>query len=156
LLDAAVAALRNLPHIRLERPPRLADFALWVTACEEALGMKPGEAVAACQTNSAEARDLALEASPLYGPLAELAREGFTGTVAELRARLDCMVSDALRRSVRWPKAPNILSNVLRRISPSLRAAGIELQFSRNDEQGRRMVSVIERRRLENIVSHRQ
>ena len=79
LLDAAVAALRNLPQIRLERPPRLADFALWVTACEEALGMKPGEAVAACQTNSAEARDLALEASPLYQPLAELAREGFTG-----------------------------------------------------------------------------
>ena len=35
--------------------------------------------------------------------LAELAREGFTGTVAELRARLDYMVSDAMRRSVRWP-----------------------------------------------------
>ena len=40
--------------------------------------------MAACQANSAEARDLALEASPLYGPLAELARDGFTGTVAEL------------------------------------------------------------------------
>ena len=72
LLDAAVAGLRNLPRIRVERPPRLADFALWVSACEEALGMKPGEALAACQANSAEARDLALEASPLYQPLAEL------------------------------------------------------------------------------------
>ena len=57
--------------------------------------MKPGEAMAACQANCAEARDLALEASPLYEPLAELAREGFTGTVAELHARLDSMVSDA-------------------------------------------------------------
>ena len=28
---------------------RLADFALWVSACEEALGMKPGKAMAACQ-----------------------------------------------------------------------------------------------------------
>jgi hypothetical protein len=143
LLDAAVAALRNLPQVRLERPPRLADFALWVTACEQALGMEPGEAVAACQTNSAEARDLALEASPLYGPLAELAREGFTGTVADLHARLDSMVSDAMRRSVRWPKAPNGLGNALRRMATNLRAAGVELQFSRNDVQGRRVVSVV-------------
>ena len=99
--------------------------------------------MAACQTNSAEARDLALEASPLYGPLAELAREGFTGTVAELRARLDSMVSDAMRRSVRWPKAPNGLGNALRRMATNLRAAGVELQFSRNDVQGRRVVSVV-------------
>ena len=49
LLDAAVAGLRNLPQVRLDRQPRLADFALWVRACEEALGMKPGEALAACR-----------------------------------------------------------------------------------------------------------
>ncbi len=143
LLDAAVTGLRNLSQVKLERPPRLADFALWVTACEGALGMKPGEAMGACRANCAEARDLALEATPLYQPLAELAREGFTGTVAELRARLDSMVSEALRRSVRWPKAPNALSNAIRRMAPDLRAAGIELQFSRNDEQGRRIISVL-------------
>jgi hypothetical protein len=143
LLDAAVAGLWNLPRVKLERLPRLADFALWVSACEEALGMKLGEAMTACQANSAETRDLALEASPLYQPLSELAREGFTGTVAELRARLDSMVSDAMRRSVRWPKAPNGLGNALRRMATNLRAAGIELQFSRNDEKGRRMVSVL-------------
>ncbi len=50
--------------------------------------MKPVEAIAARRANSAEARDLALEASSLYGPLAELAREGSTGTVAELHTRL--------------------------------------------------------------------
>ena len=143
LLDAAVAGLRNLPQVKLDRPPRMADFALWVTACEEALGMKPGEAMAACQANSAETRDLALEASPLYEPLAELAREGFTGTVAELHARLDSMVSDAMRRSVRWPKAPNILSNALRRMATNLREAGIEIEFSRPDHSGRKVVSVL-------------
>ena len=143
LLDATVAGLRNLPHIRLERRPRLADFALWVTACEEALGMQPGEAMAACQANGAEARDLALEASPLYGPLAKLAREGFTGTVAELHARLDSMVSDPMRRLVRWPKAPNILSNALRRMATNLREAGIEIEFSRPDHSGRKVVNVL-------------
>ncbi|MGD0291532.1 MAG: hypothetical protein ABSC63_18035 [Candidatus Binataceae bacterium] len=143
LLDATVAGIRNLPQVKLERPPRLADFARWVSACEDALGMKSGEAIAACRANSAEACDLALEASPLYEPLAELAREGFTGTVAELRARLDSMVGEAMRRSVRWPKAPNALGNALRRMATNLRAAGIELQFSRNDVQGRRVVSVV-------------
>jgi hypothetical protein len=88
LIDAAVIGLRNLPQVRLEQPPRLADFALWVSAREEALGMKPVEAIAARRANSAEARYLALEASSLYGPLAELAREGSTGTVAELHTRL--------------------------------------------------------------------
>jgi hypothetical protein len=29
LLDAAVAGLRNLPQVTVERPPRLADFSLW-------------------------------------------------------------------------------------------------------------------------------
>ena len=37
--DAAAAGLRNLPDVELEEPPRLADFALWISACEETLGM---------------------------------------------------------------------------------------------------------------------
>jgi hypothetical protein len=143
LLDAAATGLRNLPEVRLDEPPRLADFALWISACESALGLNPGEAAAAWLDNSAEAHSLALEASPLYQPLAELAREGFTGTVAELAARLDSMVGDKMRSSVRWPKAPNALGNALRRMLPTLRAAGIELHFSRNDILGRRVVSIV-------------
>jgi hypothetical protein len=57
--------------------------------------------------------------------------------------RLDSTVSEAVRRSVRWPKAPNVLGNALRRMATNLRAAGIELQFSRNNEFGRRLVSVL-------------
>jgi hypothetical protein len=69
------------------------------------------------------------------------------------------MVSEALRRSVRWPKAPNALSSAIRRMAPNLRAAGIELQFSRNDEQGRRVISVGAaqvRKTSSVIVSNRQ
>jgi len=121
----------------------MADFAIWVNACEESLGMKPGEAVAAYQSNRAEAHHLALESSPLYEPVAELAREGFSGTVAELLAQLNCMISKSMRHSVRWPKAPNALSNALRRMASNLRAAGIEIQFSRADIRGRRVVSLV-------------
>jgi len=36
LLDAAVHGLRRLSRVQLERSPRMADFALWATACETA------------------------------------------------------------------------------------------------------------------------
>ena len=34
LLDAVAAALRNLPKVKLDRAPRMADFAKWVTAAK--------------------------------------------------------------------------------------------------------------------------
>ena len=37
LLDAVVEGLKRLPETRLEKLPRMADFALWATACETAL-----------------------------------------------------------------------------------------------------------------------
>src|SRR5271168_913052 len=131
LLDAATAGLRNLPNVKLDQPPRMADFAIWVDACEKSLGMKPGEALSAYQSNRAETHNLALESSPLYEPVAELAREGFNGTVTELHARLSSMMSESMRRSVRWPKAPSALGNALRPMAVNLRAVGIEIQFSR-------------------------
>jgi putative DNA primase/helicase len=143
LLDAVVAGLGNLPDVRLEQPPRMADFAIWVSACEESLGMKPGEALTTYQSNRTETHNLALESSPLYEPVAELAQEGFNGTVAELHARLYCTVSESMRRSVRWPKAPNALSNALRRMAANLRGAGIEIRFSRADVRGRSVVSLV-------------
>ena len=42
LLDAASAALRNLDRVELRELPRMADFAVWVAAAEEAL---PGHRV---------------------------------------------------------------------------------------------------------------
>jgi len=36
-VDAATAGLRNLANVRLDQLPRMADFALWVNACEESL-----------------------------------------------------------------------------------------------------------------------
>jgi hypothetical protein len=105
--------------------------------------MKPGEALTAYQYNRAETYNLALESSPLYEPVAKLAQEGLSGTVAELFARLNCMMSESTRRSVRWSKAPNALSNALRRMATNLRATGIEIQFSRADIRGRRVVSLL-------------
>lgn len=37
LLDAVSYGLRTVGHVQLDALPRMADFALWITACEPAL-----------------------------------------------------------------------------------------------------------------------
>jgi hypothetical protein len=120
----------------------MADFAGWASACEDGLGLDRGEFLKVYEANRTDARDLALESSPIYEPLRELAREGFTGSSAELLTRLNNIVSEHTRRSVRWPKAPNALANTIGRMASNLRAAGIDLQSSRVDRLGKRIVSV--------------
>jgi putative DNA primase/helicase len=41
-LDAASSALRNIDKIKLDRAPRMVDFAKWVTAAEAGLGWESG------------------------------------------------------------------------------------------------------------------
>jgi hypothetical protein len=142
LLDAVVAGLGNLPTVALDQLPRMADFAIWISACEKVLGLERGEALEAYRANCAEARYLALEASPVYESLQKVARTGFTGTSSELLVLLSELASDSTRRSRRWPKAPNMLSSVLRRMADGLRSSGIEINFNRTDHQGKRLISV--------------
>jgi hypothetical protein len=153
LLDAIVIGLRKLPSLAFTQLPRMADFATWASACEEGLGLAHGEFLITYETNRADSRNLALEFSPLYEPLRELAQEGFSGSTAELLIRLNSIASEHSRRSVRWPKAPNALANALRRMASNLRGAGIDLQSSRIDRLGKRIISV---NSVVGSVKHRQ
>ena len=141
LLDAAVAGLRNLPQVKLDRPPRLADLTAWLTACEQTLGVSRGAFLEAYETNRTDVQNLALEASPLYESLRQLAGIPFRGTTSDLLAQLNRRVSDDTRRSPGWPRSPSALSNALRRMAVYLRSAGIELEFNRQ-HGGKRTVSV--------------
>src|SRR5438105_3361614 len=47
LLDVVASGLGQLPAVTHDQLPRMADFALWVSACEKALGLEQGEALAA-------------------------------------------------------------------------------------------------------------
>ena len=75
------------------------------------------------------------------------------GSTAELLVRLNSMVSDGIRRSTRWPKG----AQRTRRMASNLRSAGIELNSSRADRLGRRILSVSCATSItEKIVSYRQ
>src|SRR5208282_4764813 len=75
LLDAVAGGLGNLPCTALDQLPRMADFAKWACACEAEVGLSDGDFLNTYQANRAHGRNLALESSPLYEPLLELARE---------------------------------------------------------------------------------
>jgi hypothetical protein len=64
LLDAAVHGLRMLPRVRLKRLPRMADFALWASACETAL-WPAGTFSQAYDANRRAAIDGVIEADPV-------------------------------------------------------------------------------------------
>lgn len=130
LLDAVSAALRNLDRVQLKELPRMADFAVWVAAAEEALPWEPGAFMDAYTGNRSEANELALDDEPVAVAIRRLlaTRDEWSGTSTELLAKLAELTDEAVRRSKAWPGAPNALSNRLKRISPSLRDAGIEYE----------------------------
>lgn len=150
LLDALSTALVRLPGVRLERLPRMADFAKLAVAAEPALGLADGEVLSAYFGNRASGNELALEASPIGRLLADMARERgeWRGTAAELLAELEAVAEERMCRLPSWPKSPRVLAGTLKRLSPHLRAVGVEVESGR--DMRRRWVTL--RKKQENTV----
>jgi len=136
LLDAVSAALRNLPDVVLPEKPRMADFAVWVTAAEEGLGWPAGAFLRAYTGNRDAANEVVLEASPVAALI--MAIDSFEGTAAELLKLLNERIDEGGRRHQGWPKGPRMLAGALKRIAPNLRVAGIQVQFTREPTAKRR------------------
>jgi putative DNA primase/helicase len=129
LLDATVVALRRLPETRPEHLPRLAEHARFVMAAEPGLGWPDGTYLRVYDRSRSEAFEAALDASPITGRLRVLAGAGFDGTPTELHERLAKGVDESVTRRSAWPANARALSAELRRLAPSLREAGIEIDF---------------------------
>ena len=86
LLDAVSAAIRGLPDVRLDNPPRMIDYARWATAAEPGLGWRHGDFMAAYSENRAAATREAVESAAI-GPVlvAMVDRDGeWSGTASDL------------------------------------------------------------------------
>jgi hypothetical protein len=144
LLDVASGVIRDLPGVRLPCLPRMADFAQVATAAEPALGWQAGSFLRSYSGNREAANDLALEASPLAGPIRVVAAAGgFEGTATELLARLAQHAAEKVANSRQWPKTGQALSGALRRLAPNLRKVGVLVDFRREPGgERRRMVTI--------------
>lgn len=132
LLDAVVAGLAELPHTQLERLPRMADFALWATACETAL-WPPGTFSSAYSGNRSDAVEGIIEADPVAAATRTLMRNQpqWTGTATELLDALRQQVDMRVATSKTWPSSPQTLSGRLRRAATVLRKTGIDIRYDR-------------------------
>ena len=136
LLDAVSGALKNRSTTMLPSKPRMADFAIWVTAAEETLGWEKGSFLAAYQANRREAFEIGLDSSTFYKLLC-LAMEPeakFTGTATELHARLRPFLNQ-LEDSRVFPKHPSKTSGELRKIAPALRQTGWTVKFTKTKQR---------------------
>jgi hypothetical protein len=139
LLTVVSHAIRELPKTQLSTLPRMADFCLWVTAAEPALGWAGGSFVSTYGSNQSESNDLALDASPVAGALMQLAASApWQGTAAELLVRLSELVTEQIKDNRSWPHTPRALSGALRRLAPNLRRAGVEVRMWREPGGNRR------------------
>jgi hypothetical protein len=84
-----VEGLKRLPETQLPKLPRIADFALWVTACETAF-WPIGTFWAAYCGNRDETVEGVIEADPIAAAVRALmtARTEWTGTASELLGAL--------------------------------------------------------------------
>ncbi|HEV7903188.1 MAG TPA: hypothetical protein VGO96_05050, partial [Pyrinomonadaceae bacterium] len=151
LCDAVATAQRNLASVRLERLPRMADFAKWATAAESALGCAAGGFLTAYVGNRKAANDLALEASPVASALISLMDERngepLTITLKSLLKTLNDKLDDVKNLPGGWPKDARGMSGALARCAPTLRAAGWDVQDAGLDpksRQARRTIAPLE------------
>lgn len=147
LCDALAGALRNQHEVKLARRPRMADFAWWVTAAEEALGWKPGAFMESYATNLDAGVEAALDASPfgeaLLKFMTEPHRTTWGGTATDLLEALEKKTHDRARNSQSWPKSGKGAASALRRLAPLFRRMGIVIEHRpRESGTGRRIMAI--------------
>jgi len=135
----------------LEELPRMADFAVWGIATEEALGGERGDFVAAYTESRQDASDVALEAWALSDTFIEFAHQfegeknAWEGTATALLKRLNDRVEDEdLKRGKEWPKSASSLSAQINALVPDLLEIGINVESARNKKKRTLRVFVAE------------
>jgi hypothetical protein len=143
LLDGVAHGLRTSNTICLDRLPRMADFTLWATACEPALG-PTGTFARAYAANRRAAIESIIEADPIASRIRGIManRTTWTGSASDLLLLCSEGAREGISSGSGWEKNPRALAGRLRRAQTYLRSIGIEITFSREGRTGSRMIRV--------------
>ncbi len=135
IFDVLASILKNRASVKLERVPRLADFAVWITAAEEALGWKEGAAMDHYAENRRAALVAALDADAIYHAVLRLMQDrqiAWEGTASQLKTKLEELMPVNKHGEPRfpsgWPRSIQSFGERLARIVPCLRSAGISVE----------------------------
>ena len=154
----------ELPTIKLDKIPRMADFALWGTACETAY-WDAGTFKRAYSQNRDDAVGAVIEADNVatavqyfmierpdlkqqkQGSLLNVDRTKWEGTSTNLLDALKMAIGEKkveqMERRKEWPGNPRALSARLRRAAGTLRKVDIETEFVRDPTGKKRTRTII-------------
>jgi hypothetical protein len=147
LLDGAAHGLQTLDRIQLKQLPRMADFALWATACETNY-WPAGTFEHAYWVSRRTAIESIIDADPVAECVRELMAERTTWQgraidLLQMNARIPGQSAHGQSAaSAGWPKNPRALAGRLRRAQTFLRVFGIEIVFSREGRTGTRLITM--------------
>ncbi|MBF0546511.1 MAG: bifunctional DNA primase/polymerase [Candidatus Riflebacteria bacterium] len=132
--------LANLPKVTLTRMPRLADAVKWVSACEEKLGLNPGEfekIFEESQKPSPEEMVHSCDFGRIFFEwvIDEQIKEEKRLTATDLWKTLKNYLQKTEQRVAKWPSNPRALSSQLSRINSALRALGLNICSHRGKER---------------------
>ena len=148
LLDRMVCGLRRLSLVRLQRLPRMADFALWSVATE---AFAPGVFIRAFESAAAEATETVAEGDAVTVAIAAfmVARDSWSGTAAELLRELSIRDRTEAEPSAwkTWPREPSSFGKRLQSAKTILRKIGTEVVIGR--ASNRRRTRTITLRKIE-------
>jgi hypothetical protein len=150
VLNAVSTAIKNEPAVRLEKLPRMADAARWITAAEPALGMATGRFVSLYSANRDSGNEIAIESSIVGKPLLDfvcgavrlMKEQTWHGTATELLKELVQRTDAATVNQKTWPQQARTLSGIVRRIAPNLRQAGIGVEFTKAGKKCTRLITL--------------
>lgn len=134
MLDLLADVLAALPTVKLDRLPRMADFARLLTALDRVSGSKALDTYLSQQGRIAET---VIDGDPVAMALINfLEKCGGTweGTATEL---LNAITPDSPPKN--WPSTPGVLSGRIARVEPDLKRIGTTVDRPRSG-QGRKLV----------------
>jgi hypothetical protein len=140
LLDAVAHGLRELPQAKerlaKEELPRMADFAVWATACETAFWDK-GTFLRVYRDNIVAVTREVVESDLIGNNILRLLEKEnrWKGTAGELLSRLGGIAGEQETKNKYWPQSAKSLGKRLRMVATSLKRLGIEIRFWKSGER---------------------
>lgn len=143
--------LRELPNIRLDAYPRMADFALFISAAENELPWENGTILRLLDKNQDELALCSIDENIFATILFEYLKESkaFKGTAHELLNTLNNFTNRIdgkfayIKSDPEWPKSPQKVGVLVTRMMPYLNRLGIKIDKSRSaDKHSKRMMHI--------------
>ncbi|MBI4232434.1 bifunctional DNA primase/polymerase [Candidatus Peregrinibacteria bacterium] len=147
IFDILSKALAVYDTIKLDRSPRMCDFAKWGSAIAEAMGVGMSSFMLAYEKSNETQNEAALDESPVAQMIIKLmeARGEWIGEPAELLVALNLLFTSAMFPSLEkdrsWPKKANHLTKKINQVKPNLASIGLDIEEFK--ERGRRKIKII-------------